>query len=214
MNTNHTLRVWEPAIRFGHWILVIAFFIAYFTEDDFLTQHVWAGYVVGGYVCWRVIWGFVGSKRARFRDFVRSPRHTLGYLRDLSTGRAHRYVGHNPAGAAMVIALLISLSGTVYTGLALYAIEENAGPLAGMIANQGGSSPLNIIFVSSAHADDDGEENEDLEEFWEELHEFFANFTLLLVGLHVAGVLFSSYVHKENLVKAMLTGRKRSEAEE
>lgn len=210
ITTSKMERVWDPAIRIGHWVLVIAFFIAYFTEDDFLTQHVWAGYVVGGYVCLRIIWGFVGSEHARFNDFVRSPRYTLQYLRDLSAGRAQRFLGHNPAGAAMVVALLISLSGTIYTGLMLYAVEENAGPLAGLVAQEDTSVFLDVNVSSSPNDEEEHEEEE--EEYWEELHEFFANLSLLLVVMHIAGVLYSSDVHKENLVKAMITGKKRRES--
>jgi cytochrome b len=218
MRTNeNTVKVWDPIVRIGHWTLVIAFFTAYFTEDDFLTQHVWAGYVVGGIICFRLFWGFVGSRHARFGDFVRSPTVTLQYLGDLKANRAKRYIGHNPAGGAMIIALLISIAGAVSSGLMLYAIEEGEGPLAGWVANSPVSSSGPAL-IPRAHADDDDDRHggkkrhidEDSEEFWEETHEVFANLALLLVGLHVAGVFFSSYAHRENLVKAMVTGRKRS----
>jgi cytochrome b len=208
------VKVWDPIVRIGHWTLVLAFFTAYFTEDDLLTQHVWAGYVVGVVIVLRLIWGFIGSKHARFSSFVRSPAKTLGYLRDLTSHRAKRYIGHNPAGAAMIIALLISLVGTVYSGLMIYAVEDNAGPLAGWVADSNASSPMPVL-ITSAHADEDkhngrGEdEHEAREEFWEELHELLSNLTLLLVILHVLGVIYSSYAEKENLVKAMFTGRKR-----
>jgi cytochrome b len=222
-NNEKTIRVWDPIVRLGHWTLVIAFFTAYFTEDDFLTQHVYAGYVVGVVVCVRLLWGFAGTKYARFSDFVRSPAVTRQYLADLMTNRAKRFLGHNPAGGAMIVALLLGISGTVISGLMLYAIEEGEGPLAAWVADASVPSGAPTL-ISRAFADDDDDDDDDYgerdagdehddeaaEEFWEEIHEFFANLTLLLVGLHVAGVLFSSYAHKENLIKAMITGRKRS----
>jgi cytochrome b len=214
----NTIRVWDPIIRIGHWSLVLSFFVAYFTEDEFLTQHVWAGYVVGVVVCIRLVWGLIGSKHARFSDFVRSPAATFRHLGDLMQHRAKRYIGHNPAGGAMIVALLIGLSGITFSGVMLYAIEEDAGPLAGWVAAGNTSSSLPSI-ISTARADDDDDdeyeedgehgEDESAEEFWEEIHEFFANLMLLLIAAHVAGVLYSSYVEKENLVKAMITGRKR-----
>ena len=217
-NSENMVKVWDPIARIGHWTLVIAFFTAYFTEDDFLTQHVYAGYVVATVVCLRVLWGFVGTEYARFSDFVRSPAITLHYIRDLMTNRARRFLGHNPAGGAMIVALLIGIAGTASSGLMLYAIEEGKGPLADWVADTPVPQGAPIL-ISRAYADDDDdddrhndEEHEDdaREEFWEETHEFFANLTLFLVGLHIAGVLFSSYAHKENLVRAMFTGRKRS----
>jgi cytochrome b len=193
---DNTIRVWDPLVRIGHWTLVLAFFVAYFTEDDFLVQHVWAGYLVAAVVIVRVVWGFIGSQHARFSDFVRSPSHTLKYTRELMGHRAKRYTGHNPAGAAMIVALLIGLSGTVYTGLMLYAVEEDTGPLAQWVVTDKGE-----------------DEKESSEEFWEELHETFANLMLLLIVLHVAGVLHGSYFDRENLVRAMVTGRKRRDDE-
>jgi len=179
------VKVWDPAIRIGHWTLVIAFFTAYFTEDEFLTAHVWAGYAIGVVIFFRLVWGFTGSEHARFKNFVRTPAVTFAYLADLVRQRSKRYLGHNPAGAAMILALLIFLAGTVFSGVVLYGMEEGAGPLATWVT-----------------------ESAKQEELWEEIHEIFANLTLLLVGLHIAGMLFSSYVHSENLVKAMMTGRK------
>tara|TARA_R110001599_G_C12277316_1_gene663116 strand:+ start:40195 stop:40836 length:642 start_codon:yes stop_codon:yes gene_type:complete len=212
MKTNENMiKVWDPIVRIGHWTLVIAFFVAYFTEDDYLTQHTWAGYVVGVVVALRLLWGFVGTEHARFSDFVPSPFTFTHYVRDLRHNRAKRFVGHNPAGGAMVVALLIVLSGTVSSGLVLYAIEENKGPLADWVANST-DAPAMPALIAAAIADDDGgegHEEDPHEEFWEEIHEIFTNLTLFLVGLHVAGVLFSSYVHKENLVRSMFTGRKR-----
>lgn len=208
--TENMIKVWDPIVRIGHWTLVIAFFTAYFTEDDLLKQHVWAGYVVGAIVCLRLLWGFVGTKHAKFGDFVRSPAITLNYIRELMTGNAKRFIGHNPAGGAMVVALLIGLTSTVSSGLMLYAIEEDAGPLAAWVAASSASTGTPIL-ISRAYADDDdNDEDESREEFWEETHEFFANLTLFLVGLHIAGVLFSSYAHKENLIRGMFTGKKRS----
>lgn len=208
-----TVRIWDPVVRIGHWTLVLAFFTAYFTEDDFLTQHVWAGYVVGAVVTLRIIWGFVGSRHARFSDFVRSPSTVLSYMRDLVGHRSQRYLGHNPAGGAMIILLLISLSATVYSGLVLYALEEDAGPLAAWVADSNEAMPMPAQSASAKADEGDGRGNMDdeaREEYWEELHEFFANLTLLLVVFHVLGVIYSSRIHKENLAKAMVTGRKRA----
>ena len=128
-----TMKVWDPLVRIGHWLLVTAFFVAYFTEDELLTQHVWAGYAVAGVILFRVLWGFVGTKNARFTSFVRSPKVTARYLADIAKNRAQRHVGHNPAGGAMIVALLVFLAVTVFSGLEIYAIEENAGPLAGFV---------------------------------------------------------------------------------
>jgi cytochrome b len=213
---NQQVRVWDPVVRIGHWLLVGAFFTAYFTEDELLTQHVWAGYVVAAVVLFRIVWGFIGSEHARFRDFVRGPGATLRYLADIGRNRAIRYLGHNPAGGAMIVAMLVCLAITTFSGLELYAIEENAGPLA-MQTGIGTGVPAMPSLVTAAYADDDdddhGGSSERAEEFWEEIHEVAANLTLFLVLLHIAGVIIASRSHHENLVKAMLSGRKRGGAE-
>lgn len=200
------VRVWDAFIRLGHWLLVVAFFVAYFTEDDLLGVHVWAGYVVGVIVVLRVVWGFIGPEHARFASFLYGPAKTIRYLVGLLRGQAERYLGHSPAGGAMVVLLLLSLGATVASGLTVYAYDRRAGPLAPFLI-QGATATERSAPAASGPEGRPAAEND--EEFWEEAHEFLANFTLVLVGLHVAGVLLASYVHRENLARAMVTGYKR-----
>ncbi|RAN37805.1 cytochrome b/b6 domain-containing protein [Hyphomonas pacifica] len=205
--------VWDPLVRIGHWTLVIAFFTAYFAGDDLFNIHTWAGYVVATYVVVRIVWGLVGTRHARFADFVRGPGAVFGYLRGLFTGKVPDYAGHNPAGGAMVVALLFSLAMTTSAGMALYAVEDNAGPLAGIVT-EATFAPLAANFGENEeeeeHERDGGHEESGAEELLEGVHKAFVYITLALVGLHLAGVVASSLVHKENLARAMVTGHKKA----
>jgi cytochrome b len=176
--------VWDPFVRVFHWTVVAAFAVAYLTEDDLLTVHVWAGYVVGALVVARIIWGFVGSPHARFSDFVYAPATAFSYVRELLRFRGPRYLGHSPGGGTMVIVLLTFLAATVATGLVVYGGDQQAGPLAGMFSK-------------------------DFAESFEDVHEVIANITLALIFFHVSAVVLASFVHHENLVRAMVTGYKR-----
>ncbi len=204
------IAVWDPAVRIGHWILVAAFFIAYFTEDDLLRAHVWAGYTVGAVVILRVVWGFVGPRNARFSSFSYGPVAALKYLTGLVRGTARRYVGHSPGGALMIFLLLISLAVTVGSGLTVYAYDSHAGPLAPFVGVSTAAGAEGNEDEGAAASGSPGSA-EAAEETWEEVHEVLANFTLALVGLHILGVLVASFVHRENLIAAMVTGKKRSE---
>lgn len=194
---NKSVYVWDPLVRIFHWSLVLFFTIAYLTEDDFMALHELAGYIVLGLVSFRIIWGVIGSKYARFSNFVYSPAKILAYLKSLTSKPKH-YIGHNPAGGAMVIILLVMI---VFTGLSGIKAEE---------AESHEHAMLNITLINTAYADEKQHEHEGKggDEFWEELHEVFANMTVFFVFLHVVGVLASSIIHRENLVRAMITGYK------
>ena len=111
-----TVKVWDPFVRFFHWSLVAGFVVAYATGDEIEKVHVAAGYTIAGLVAARIVWGLIGPRHARFSNFVRCPRGVLSYLRDVALLRAPRYLGHNPAGGAMIVALLAALIGTCTTG--------------------------------------------------------------------------------------------------
>jgi cytochrome b len=208
-----TIMVWDRVVRVGHWVLVGGFAVAYLTgEDGPEGLHVWAGYAIGATVLLRVVWGFVGPEKARFSDFVTGPGRALAYLQELLKGTAPRHVGHSPAGGLMAVVLLAMLAGTVWTGMILYAQEENAGPLAPWYG--GGVAAVEMpSLIAPALADEDEREDRDGHERGgdtvEELHELFANATLFLAILHVAGVIVASRAHHENLVRGMIDGRKR-----
>ncbi len=193
--------VWDTGVRVFHWSIVTLFVISYLTGDELETVHAYSGYAIISLLLFRIVWGFVGGKHARFSDFVRSPSTAIAYLKSMKAGNPKRYLGHNPAGGIMVLLLLGSLSLLTFTGLKAYA-EEGHGPLAG----------VEVLLISTAYADDDdeGEKSgkEKKDEFWEEVHEFMGNFLLVLIFLHVAGVKISSKIEGENLVKAMISGKK------
>lgn len=182
------IRVWDPLVRLFHWGLAAGFTIAFLTEDDLLALHVWAGYTVLGLLVFRLFWGFVGPRHARWTDFVKTPGEIIAYLQDAVRFRAARHLGHNPAGGAMVVALMVCLTATGLSGLAVHGGQELSGPLAPLLGG--------------------------LSEGWahtlEDVHEVLANLTLVLVFLHLAGVAFARFQHQENLPLAMLTGTKRS----
>lgn len=201
--SNKTIRVWDPLVRVFHWGLVAAFAVAWFSAEEMSTVHEVSGYVVAGLIAFRLIWGLVGSHYARFAEFLRGPSATLGYLGDMVRGREHRYLGHNPVGAVMIVAMLVTLSGTAYTG---WLLEEPGR--AAML-------PELPQIAAPAFADEDGEAGEYGGEAMggetvEELHETFANIMLFLIAAHIAGVVLSSFRHHENLARAMVTGDKRA----
>jgi len=167
--------VWDLFVRVFHWSVAVTFGAAYASSDDGGTVHHILGYAVLALVALRIAWGFVGSYHARFANFVPGPRRFAQYTRAVLAGRERRYLGHNPAGGAMIIALLVLLTATGATGWLL---------------------TTNAFWGSEAV---------------EALHEACANAVLVCVALHVVGVLLASWRHRENLVGAMLTGRKRND---
>lgn len=219
--------VWDLFVRVFHWSLLALFVTSYVTGEEEHWFHSYSGYAIFSLVMLRIVWGFAGSRYARFTEFVYSPVTILGSLKAIASGSSARFLGHNPAGGAMVLAMLLSLMVITLSGMKLYAIEEDKGPFAYAYGVPSG-------LLAAAHADDDGHEyrgeqhpgeyhddvydeheseaHQQAEEFWEEIHEIFINVMLLLIVLHVAGVVIASRQHDECLVQAMITGYKKDKS--
>lgn len=195
-----TVRVWDPLVRVFHWGLVLAFATAWISADEVQPLHELAGYTVMVLVGFRLIWGVIGTRYARFTQFVKGPKATFAYMRSMIRGRERRYLGHNPAGAAMILVLLLTIAGTALTGW----LMEEPTRLALL--------PDMPVIIAPAWASDDDEapDGAEVEGPLKELHEVLANLTLLLAVLHVGGVVLASVRHRENLARAMVTGDKRA----
>ncbi len=183
----NTVKVWDVPVRLFHWTLVVGFAMAYLTAENQVKEvHVLIGYGLCLLLIARLLWGFVGSRYARFSSFVFSPAETLNYLRSMKQGRPKHYYGHNPAGALMVFALLGVLATIFASGLSSLAVIDFEGPL--------------LVLVD--YVDDE------TSYLLRDIHEFFPVVALVLIPLHLLGVVGGSLQHKENLVRAMITGRK------
>lgn len=180
------IKVWDIFVRVFHWSLAVAFFLAYFSEDASLKLHVYVGYFIALLVAFRIGWGVVGTKYARFTNFIYKPRKVARYALNLLSLGGRRYIGHSPAGGAMVLLLLIMMLLIVLSGLFSLALSEGSGPLAAYLT----------VNRSAGHQ-------------WKEIHETLANITFGLVLIHICAVLWASFVHGENLIRAMWNGRKR-----
>ena len=187
------VKVWDPLVRIGHWLLLVAIATALITRGEPESLHQAAGYFVAGYVVFRLFWGIAGPEHARFENFLASPMAAFRYLANLVTGKGTRHIGHSPPGGLMVIALLIAMSLTAGTGMAM----ENR-------------TPVPAAFQSVLQVEDRGRGDGD-DSPWEEVHEASANLILALVILHIGGVALASIGHRENLVRAMVDGKKRAE---
>ena len=172
------LRIWDLPTRLFHvaFALTVTGAIACAKlGSGLMTWHVRLGIVALALLVFRVIWGLVGPRTARFSQFVVSPTRAWHYLRHESSAHG-AYAGHNPAGGWAVVALLAAVALAVSTGYLNY--------------------------------------QDDSAEFWSELHELAGNGIMVLVGLHVAAVIATSLLHRENLVRAMVNGYKRARSGE
>lgn len=170
--------VWDIPTRVFHWTLVLCFAVAWLSAESerWRLVHVTAGYTMVGLVGFRLVWGFIGTRYARFRSFVTGPVPVIEYVKSAMAKKPKNYVGHNPLGAMAVSLLLFLIMGLGLTGYVLY---------------------------------------NDLPWFKaEDVHEVLANTMLLVVIIHVCGVILSSWLHRENLVRAMVTGYKLGDKRE
>lgn len=181
--------VWDLPTRLFHWLLALSFVVAWLTSDTnrWLDVHVFAGYLLAGLITFRLVWGFAGSRYAKFRALAFKPGEVLAYLRAVLRRDARRYIGHNPAGSWAVYLLLALGLLAAASGLVVLGGEEQHGPLAGRVGFANG-------------------------EVFKELHDVMAWLMLGMVGLHLAGVAVESWLHRENLPRAMITGYKQGSA--
>jgi cytochrome b len=170
----HPVRVWDLPTRVFHWTLALSFGGAYLlAESERLRQvHVMFGYTVLALIAFRFLWGFIGTRYARFSSFLFGPRAVLGYAKSIARGAPEHHLGHNPIGSYAIYAILV----------------------LGVLTGISGYCTLNEIGGDAA----------------EELHEVIANIWLAVVIVHIGGVIVSSVLHRENLVRAMITGYKRA----
>ncbi|MCJ8323478.1 MAG: cytochrome b/b6 domain-containing protein [Rhizobiales bacterium] len=167
------VKIWDPLVRIFHWGLVASFAIAWFTAESFDALHHWAGYAAAALIAFRLVWGLIGPRYAKFSQFVKGPATVMTFMLAMLAGKEKRYLGHNPAGAAMILALLATIAATAFTGWMLTLAQYAK---AGWV---------------------------------ESVHETAANLTLILVLIHLVAVLYVGWKHKENLARAMVTGKKR-----
>jgi len=180
-NQNRTVKVWDFPTRIFHWTLVAVMAAAWISSEadgNLFKVHVYSGTLLIGFVVFRVIWGVIGSRHARFGDFVRGPAVVKDYAKRLFAFRPPYKVGHNPLGGWMILALIATILMVVLTGM-MSSEDGYVGPLAHI----GGG-----LFGKT--------------------HEVFANLLITLIVAHVAGVLVHGFISRENLPRAMVTGEK------
>ena len=182
------IRVWDLPVRLFHWTLVVLMVVSYFTGragGEWMKFHFWSGYAILTLILFRIAWGFVGSTTARFADFVKGPSAAFAHLRDLLGRGRPREAGHNPVGGAMVVALLLAVLLQVAAGFFSADTDMGTvnGPLALLVADK---------WIERATA----------------FHKFWINVLLWMVALHVLAAVVYLVWKRQNLIGAMLTGRK------
>lgn len=186
-NGSNQILVWDILVRILHWALVISFFTGYIITDEF-PLHAYSGYVIFTIVLIRIVWGFIGSYYARFSAFRYSWQETIQYaLSALKMGSAREYLSHNPLGAVMVYVLLTLILIMSIVGMLLYGVQQLEGPFEEMVPYEW-EDPLFLI------------------------HQFLAKILISLASLHVLGVIWSSWLHRQNYILSMFTGKKSSYA--
>ena len=188
LTSSQSLQIWDLPVRIFHWSLVILFIVAYVTNSlgpNYFTYHLWSGYAIIVLVLFRIIWGLVGTYHARFINFVRNPLTTTKYALSVFKKNDPHHLGHNPLGAVMVVALLLAMLVQAVTGL--FGNDEifNTGPLYAYISDE-----LSLQLTS--------------------LHRQLFYWILGAVILHIAAVFLHVWFKRDNIIKAMFTGKKNA----
>lgn len=183
-----SIRVWDLPVRLFHWALVILIAVSYFSGQaggDWMKLHFWSGYTILTLVLFRILWGFFGSTTARFTHFVKGPSAFFAHLREMLGKEGPREVGHNPVGGAMVVALLFAVLLQAVAGL--FSADTDMGTVNGPLALKVADK-----VVEKATA----------------FHKYWINVILIMVALHVAAAIVYLVWKRQNLIGAMLSGRK------
>ena len=172
MKMKQTILVWDVPTRLFHWLLVICFAGAWLSSESERLQmiHYAFGYSAAALVLFRLVWGLVGTKYARFTQFIRGPKEIIGHLGAALRGHQHESLGHNPAGGIVMLGLMMIILLIAFTGY--LSVKEFLG------------------------------------DFMSEAHEAIASLALALVVIHIAAAVIMSLLQKENLIRAMVTGKK------
>ena len=174
-NRSHKVLIWDLPVRLIHWLMVVCFFGAYITAEivELKIVHFTLGYTLAALIIVRIAWEFIGTTHAKFRNFVRHPKAAIHYLQSMIRREPPTDVGHNPAGALAILALLSF--GLLVTLTGWLTLHEIVG------------------------------------EWAEDVHEVLANIMLGIVIVHIVAVVVGSFLHRENLVRAMITGKKTAQ---
>lgn len=178
--------VWDLFVRLFHWLLAASILFAWWSGEqggNWMTWHMRAGYTVLGLILFRLGWGLVGTHYARFKEFIRGPKQTLGYGMKMLRREEPQHAGHNPLGGWMVLVLLLLSAAQAGTGL--FANDEifTEGPLVHLV-----SYDLSVEITR-----------------W---HKLIFDGLLIAIGLHLLGVIWHQRLRGEKLIQAMLHGRK------
>lgn len=189
-STTNTIAVWDRFVRLFHLALIVGFACAYLTSQAGMQQlHARIGYFLIGLITARLIWGVVGSRHARFSDFLYSPRAIFRHVQTILAGHPQRHLGHDPAGGAMIVLMILMLTLILSAGMLLLGMLEFTG------------------LLQTVRLDDP----------WvyllRDVHVTLVNIFLLLIMLHIVGVILASIQQRENLLWSMISGNKKPRAQ-
>jgi len=180
--------VWDLPLRIFHWLFACTVIASWYTSDqdrDLIEQHMQLGYFALGLIMFRVIWGFVGTKHARFVSFIPKPKQLLAYLKSLKQSRASASVGHNPLGSLMVVLMIILISLQAISGLFINDDVFSAGPYNAVVSKE-------------------------VEQIMAFLHHHLFDYMIIAIAIHLFAIYYYVRIKKESLIVPMITGKKSS----
>jgi cytochrome b len=180
--------VWDLPLRIFHWLFACTVLASWYTSDqdhDLIEVHIQLGYFALGLLIFRIIWGVVGTKHARFISFIPKPKQLLEYIKSLKQSRAPTSIGHNPLGSLMVILMIILISLQAISGLFINDDVYSAGPYNAIVSK-------------------------DVERVMAFLHHHVFDYMIAAIALHLLAIFYYVRIKKESLIVPMITGKKLS----